>query len=148
MSKDSGPPLDKWFVGVVNDVNLAMEDAAEQVSDEGQKLVYEFMETRPTSREWTGNYGNPARKTNRKGRVDTGNMRAAVEQDAQRRSKSIVFARFGWLNHYEEYFGMQEEGFVHPFAGNQVEAMNAMGDAEDIMVKRASEIIGSELRRV
>ena len=40
----------------------------------------------------------------RQGRVDTGDMLNSVASDKN---------RFGWLTTYEEYFGMQDSGFVN-----------------------------------
>lgn len=149
MTKGTGPSLSNWFVGLVNDVDQAVDNAAEQLAEEGQEFVRNAIDTRGTGRVWKRTYtrNGKRRSGSSPGRVWTGQMWNDVEDESFRYGKDTAVARFGWINRFEEYYGLQEGGFDHPITG-EVKGMEIMGDAEDFAVKRASDILGAELRRV
>lgn len=135
-------PLVKGITLLIDKVDRALEDVAEQVAGEGQEVVYGFIDTRGTGRTWSRTYNG--RKGSFPGRDASGQMRADVEQDTKI-SKNSVTASFGWLYHYEEYYGMQEGGFDHPITG-KVEGMYAMHDAADLMLKRSADLLKERFR--
>lgn len=141
--------LDKWFVGFVDKVDNAVDDAMDQIAEEGEQMVKEFIDTRGTGRTWSRTYykaGKP-RRASRPGRVWTGDMRKDIEGESDRLSNETARASFGWINNYEEYYGLQEGGFEHPQTG-EVEGMFAMHDAADLMAKRAESILSTKIREV
>jgi len=139
---ESGPNLDVWFVGFKKKLNKNIDELVEQIADEGQKLVYGFIETRGTGRVWARAYNG--RDASAPGRDATGNMKNSVEQRSSSGSTAAV-ASFGWLDHYEEYFGLQEGGFTQDHTGIKIEAMNAIHDAGDIMFQRAQQLLKVKL---
>lgn len=137
-------PLDVWFRGIVRKVDDAMEDTAEEVADAGQKFVYEAIDTRGTGKTWKRTYNG--RKGSDPGRNASGQMRGDIEQETLRFGKDAVIASFGWLRHFEEYYGKQEVGFEHEYTHEDVPGMFAMADAKDYIFKYAEDLIGRKLR--
>jgi len=139
---ESGPNLDMWFVGFTKKLDSSIDELVEQIADEGQKLVYSFIETRGTGRVWARAYNG--RDASAPGRVASGQMRGDVEQRSSS-GKGAAIASFGWLDNYEEYYGLQEGGFTQDRTGIEIEAMNAIHDAGDIMFQRAQELLKVKL---
>lgn len=125
--------LGDWFVARVDKIDKGVEKLAEDVAEEGQRLVREAIETRGTGRSWSRVYtkNGISRDASKPGRVWTGLMRDSVEQDVTA-ARGGVIASFGWLRRYEDYFGDQEGGFRHS-SGIDVPGMFAMEDAKDHM---------------
>lgn len=138
----------QWYTTLVKKIDDAMLDTAEQISIEGQEMVYTFIETRGTDREWSRAYNNrgPA-PSQHKGRIASHGMHNAVERKSRKVNRNTAVASFGWLDHFEEYYGLQEIGFEHHLTGT-VPGMYAMRDSSDLMMKRAEDLIGSKLRAI
>lgn len=141
--------LDTWFVALVDKVDNAVDSAMEQIAEEGEAMVHDFILSRGTGKTWKRvHYKRGIRRTGSvNGREWTGDMRSDVISESGRRKKDVAVASFGWLETFKDYYGQQEVGFEHPQTGD-IPGMFAMRDAADLMQKRAEEIIGVELRRV
>jgi len=140
--KESGPDLDMWFVGFTKELDRNIDQLVEQIADEGQKLVRGFIETRGTGRVWRRAYNG--RNASAPGRDATGHMKKSVKQRSSSGSTAAV-ASFGWLDNYEEYFGLQEGGFTQEHTSIKIEAMNAIHDSGDIMFQRAQQLLKVKL---
>ena len=139
---ESGPDLDMWFVGFKKKLNKNIDELVEQIADEGQKLVYGFIDTRGTGRVWKRAYNN--RDASSPDRNSSFDMRGDVEQRSSS-GKGAAIASFGWLDNYEEYYGLQEGGFTQDHTGIKIKAMNAIHDAGDIMFQRAQQLLKVKL---
>lgn len=133
--------LEAWGHAKVRALNDNLAEAMEDIAEEGQQLVHEYISTRGTANPEYG--GKTAwKKTYRgksgpsQGRVNTGQMRADIESRFIRTS-DVFIGSFGWLDHFEDYYGLQEVGFEHEGTGEHIAGMFAMADAKDIMFERA-----------
>lgn len=132
--------LEAWGHMKVRALNDRVAEAMEDIAEEGQQLVQEYINTRGTA---NPEYGGKTswKKTYRgksgpsKGRVNSGQMLADIESRFSR-TTDVFIGSFGWLDHYEEYYGLQEVGFEHEGTGEHIAGMFAMADAKDIMFDR------------
>jgi len=94
-----------------------VEDELAVAGKEGMEVGRDFVENAGTGNSWTTDFNG--RTGSSPGRVDTGNMRDAVEYRIIR-GKGVGLD-VGWVNHWEPYFGAQEGGFsAGGFRPNQV----------------------------
>lgn len=146
--------VDGWFRGIVYKVNDRVEGVAEQVAEEGQEMLQGMIQdpARGTNRTWKRSYNG--RKGGFHGRVADGQMLADIDEDVVRFGSDAVVASFGWIHHYQDYYGMQDVGFTHEYAKEEdgsdivIKGMFIMRDAEDLMVKRASDLIKRSIRAI
>lgn len=110
-----GATAQTWFEGVSKKMIEEMGDVVESGVEEGEKITKHNIETRGTA------------KSGKRGRVESGKMRDAVDSKVNR-SKNSAVGQFGWINQFEPYFGYQESGFAHR-GGVNVEGMYALSDA-------------------
>lgn len=131
--------LVQQFLVKVDRLNEGLEAEAEAVAEFGQELVRGAIETRGTGRVWKRTYhkNGVSRRASIPGRVWTGKMRDSVKNRV-RASGTEVVASYGWIDHYEDYFGQQEAGFTHE-TGVKVPGMFAMADSVEPVRKRVIE---------
>lgn len=122
--KYSGPgtTAQTWFEGVAKKMIEGMGDVVADAVGEGKEISQHNIDTRGTL------------KSGKRGRIETGKMRDAVDSEISRKDKTGVSGRFGWIKEYEKYFGLQEEGFEHR-GGVTVDGMYAISDAADEVFK-------------
>lgn len=139
---DSTQPLTTWFETRVRKLTDDIEELAYDVAGKGQEFMWDAIETRGTGKTWKKvHYKNgEARRGSSPGRDWTGHMKESAETEVTRRPDSIV-ASFGWIEIYEEYFGLQEGGFEHP-NGDDVPGMFIMADAEDFVMEYTTDQLG------
>lgn len=125
-------PLDKWFEVKVDKFTKRVEQVADEVASEGEAMVKEFIGTRGTGKTWARTYyrRGVARSGSYPGRVWTGEMIGDIKEEVVKTSDAII-ASYGWLDNYEDYYGLQEGGFDHEVTGEHIEGMFAMADAAD-----------------
>lgn len=143
--------IHQWFVGIVDKINDGIERTVEEAMEYGDNAAKTFIETRGTGREWSRTYYKPGggpRSASKPGRVWSGDMRADVEAETTRVGKNAVHGAFGWINHYEDYYGLQEEGFFHEWANVDVPAMNAIADAKDLTIMKLESDLDVMLRAI
>lgn len=118
--KYSGPgtTAETWFEAITKRMYEGVADAIEEGAQRGEKITKHNIETRGTM------------KSGKRGRVETGKMRDAVNSKTVSRSKKRVTSEFGWIDEYQDYFGLQEDGFNH-VGGVTVDGMYAISDAAD-----------------
>lgn len=116
--KYSGPgtSAQTWFEGVSKKMIDGISEVVESAVGEGKEITQHNIETRGTM------------KSGKRGRIEKGKMRNAVDSRVTKRDKSGVAGKFGWINEFEPYFGYQEGGFEH-VGGVSVEGMYAISDA-------------------
>lgn len=56
-------------------------------------------------------------------RVETGLMKSEVK--ARKTKSQYFYARYGWVDRFEDYFGYQDRGFTHT-SGKRIEGMKAL----------------------
>lgn len=123
----------KGFQNVGRAVEQANEELQIELARAGRDKMKEFIETRGTGETWTrrrrakGLQGR-LRRGSYPGRVNTGNMRDSVTVRFEGQG-SRKAAAFGWIRNFEDYFGYQENGFYHVYAGRRVRGMFALRDA-------------------
>ena len=112
-------------------VRRLVVEAVSRVAEETEQYAKdEIQNNRGTGKSWTAARGaNWDRTGASPGRDDTGRMRNAIKSTVN--TGSTVQARVGWLDEYEDYFGYQEDGFEHQFAG----AVKGMGLMKDVSSK-------------
>lgn len=118
--KYSGPgtTAQTWFEGVAKKMVEGIEDIVEEGVARGEQITKHNIESRGTS------------KSGKRGRIETGAMRDAVDSKITERSKKRVSGEFGWINEFQDYYGYQESGFNHR-SGVSVEGMYALSDAAE-----------------
>lgn len=116
--KYSGPgtSAQTWFEGVTKKMHEGIADAVESAIKEGEEITKDNIDTSGTL------------KSGKRGRIETGKMRDAVDSEITSRSKRGVTGKFGWINEFEPYFGYQESGFNH-VGGVTVDGMYALSGA-------------------
>lgn len=137
--------MDLWFAGKVRKLNDKVADAMEDLAEEGQATLQEFIETRGTASPnyggktaWKRTYyhrGGGPKSGPTRGRTWSGQMHADIEQRTTR-TKDWAIASFGWLDNVEDYYKEQELGFDHPATGEHIEGMFIMEEAADILRQR------------
>lgn len=131
--KYSGPgtSAQTWFEGVqrnmINDIKGIIKEATEN----GETDTKRYIENRGTL------------KSGKQGRIETGKMRDSVDSEYKDNGKAGATGKFGWINEFERYFGLQEEGFTHT-SGVSVEGMYALTDAGN----EAESFVVSEIDKV
>lgn len=114
----SSKSLEAWFKESVEDVFGDVGTIVADAVEEGKNITKHNIETRGTA------------KSGKRGRVRTGEMRDNVKSEMTKKSDKEAEGKFGWIDQYEEYYGLQEEGFNH-IGGVTVEGMYALTDAAD-----------------
>lgn len=134
--KYSGPgtSAQTWFEGVAKKMIDGISDVVESAVDEGKEVTQHNIETRGTM------------KSGKRGRIETGKMRNAVDSEITKRDKSGVSGKFGWINEFEPYFGFQEGGFEH-VGGVTVDGMYAISDAAKEVFENIEDDIDRAVRR-
>lgn len=133
MATELRMPLDRWFEEKVRRLNDRVERVVDEMVEEGQDRVQTRIENSGTGQTWSRTYyrrGGGPRKGSFGGRVWSGEMRADVEQETHR-GDDFIQGSFGWIHNYEDYYGFQEGGFDHVWAGRHIKGMFAMADAAD-----------------
>lgn len=122
--KYSGPgtTAQTWFEGVAKKMIEGMGDVVADAVGEGKEITQHNIETRGTM------------KSGKRGRIESEDMRNAVSSEITSKGREGVVGKFGWINEYERYFGLQEEGFKHR-GGVTVDGMYAISDAADEVFK-------------
>jgi len=146
--------MDLWFAAKVKRLNDRMAGIVEQVAEEGQGLMQEYIETRGTAtaeyggrESWSRTYHHKGIPKGRPttGRIWSGDMRADVKQNVVL-GDDVMIASFGWLDNVEKYYKWQEEGFNHVFIGEHIAGMFAMSDAAEVMKERAHTLLKVAIR--
>lgn len=123
--KSNLPSLRNVILSFEDTVRKRVEVIVERVTSEAAIDMITIINTSGTG--WVGRGAQAFAE----GRVDTGDMRAAVDVDFKV-AKSSVKGFVGWGlngNKAEPYFLEQEEGFVNPWTGGYVPPMNALWTA-------------------
>lgn len=78
--------------------------------------------------------GKPRRDGSTPGRVHTGHMLDSLgtEKTSDSRSRRTV-GKVGWVQGWEEYFRLQEEGFINPITDDPVEGMNMLVKIDEML---------------
>lgn len=103
-----------WFNAKVDRLTDGTKAAVKNAVSEGKDLTVHYIETRGTA------------KSGKAGRIETGAMRDSVDSKIEKESATEIRARFGY-NDAPFYTVFQELGT------RQIEAMQAIGDAWDIV---------------
>lgn len=133
--KSIGPYIDEHIGRVRNTVHQIMDDVTWEAVDEMVKVI---------NTSGTGWVGRGAQAI-AEGRVDSGDMRAAVSSQTEKKPTRVT----GWVgwglngNLAEDYFLEQEHGFINPWTGKQVPPMMALWQASHF----AQDKLVKELRR-
>jgi hypothetical protein len=128
----SNEPLDKWFIAKVAKLDTRVEKVVSDMTLEGQDMLKDMIRTRGTGKTWSRTYvkNGISRSASRPGRVWTGDMLDNIEEDVNV-SADAVMGSFGWINTYEDYYGLQDVGFTQSRTGIEIAGMFAMADAAD-----------------
>ena len=142
--------LGAWFRGLVDDIDDAVEDAAQYVADEGATVMKQKIQGGGTGNTWDPSWDSmPNAKAGRHasspGRVASGDMLSDVKGDVTRSGSSIV-SRFGWIDNYEDYYGAQENGFDNMQANKKVKGMYALSDTEFEIIREVEKRLDVKLR--
>jgi len=129
-----------------------MEDATKGAIREGRRAI-ELRGTYGSAKRFAGLYGKFAGPGISNGRVDTGEMLYSLDREVDV-SGNTVRGRVGWLDNFQEYFELQEEGFdyvqnEYPISGkdHRVEGMFIFRDMQTLLSKTAPGLIGSEISK-
>ena len=116
--KYSGPgtSAQTWFEGATKKITQNVTEVVKDSIQEGEQITKHNIETRGTM------------KSGKRGRVETGKMRDAVGSKVESVNIRKVVGKFGRINAFQRYFGLQEDGFDH-VGGVTVEGMNSLSDA-------------------
>jgi len=113
-----------------------------EAAEAGRDKMREIIETSGTGRAWQrshyakdGGRVGTLRRGSFGGRVNTGNMRDSVSVRFEGRGANRV-AAFGWIRNFEDYFGYQDQGFLHVISGKRVAGMFALRDARRYVVNQ------------
>lgn len=114
--------------------------------------------------ETSGTYGSAKRKAGAylpfkgpgisgEGRIDTGEMFYSLDSEIDIVGTRVT-GRVGWLDNFEEYFLLQEEGFDYvktsfPISGKDhyVQGMFAIRDAQTLLDKTAPGLVASAVKK-
>lgn len=115
----SSKSMTAWFQESVNEIMGDVNDIVADAIEEGENITKHHIETRGTA------------KSGKRGRIESGKMRDAVNSQMVKSGTRDAEGKFGWIDTYENYYGMQEEGFryVHADPEFDVEGMYALTDA-------------------
>jgi len=112
----SSKSFEAWFQESVNEIMADVNDIVADAIEEGGNITKHNIETRGTA------------KSGKRGRIETGKMRDAVNSQMVKSGTRDAEGKFGWIDGYEDYYGYQEGGFEH-VGGVTVEGMYALTDA-------------------
>lgn len=110
--------LERWFSQRLQEINQIPHEVAAEAAKEGSEITKHNIETSGTM------------KSGKRGRVETGAMRDAVDGKDRRISATEAEARWGWLNGQPDYAGLQEYGFAH-VGGVTVDGMYSLDASKD-----------------
>lgn len=133
--KYSGPgtTAQTWFEGLTRNMISGIETVITSAVKEGEEIVKDNIETRGTF------------KSGKRGRIDTGEMRDAVDSRVTSQGNRGVTGSFGWIGNFEDYFGYQEDGFIH-LGGVEVQGMYAISDAAEEVFRNIDDSIDQVIR--
>lgn len=110
-----------------------IERAVKESVEEGATAMKGMIETRGTGKTWTKPWGRSSRGASIPGRVDTGQMRDAVEGKVTSASPTRVEGMVGWEDGSPDYFDFQENSFRHAISGQTIAGMQTLRDVHDIV---------------
>ena len=103
----------KKFDGMIQEVEDAAREGMVEATRGGIREARRLIEIRGTqgsAKRFAGEYLPAAGPGNSSGRNDSGYMSDSVGAEVYQ-DGDVIVGNVGWLDDYEEYFGMQEEGF-------------------------------------
>jgi len=103
-----------WFNAKVDRLTDGSKAVVKNAGQEGKDLIVHYIETRGTA------------KSGKAGRIETGAMRDSVDTKVEKESAAEIQVSFGYYD-TPFYTAFQEPGTRY------IEAMNAIGDAWDIV---------------
>jgi len=110
--------MERWFSQKLAEINAIPHEVAATAAQEGKEITRDLIETSGTV------------KSGKRGRIETGAMRDAVDGKDRRVSATEAEARWGWLTGAPEYAGLQEHGFAH-VGGVTVDGMYSLDSSKD-----------------
>lgn len=125
--------FEKEIANIGESAKVAIEEMQRELAEEGKKKMQEIILTSGTNKRWTSPWRS--QKTGRvrlgssSARVDSGDMIRAVKSRIEGGRRFIARAAFGWINDFEDYFGYQDESFIHWRSGKKIPGMFALRDA-------------------
>lgn len=106
------------------------QEALENALEKGEEAMKEMVATRGTGKTWSHPWRG--REGSYPGRVDTGNMQKEVRGEITERTPRRVAGNLGWDENSADYIRLQDNGFRHVLAGEDVEGMMALRDGAEI----------------
>lgn len=116
-----------------------VEGVLRESLEQGEVEMKQMIETRGTGRTWKKAWSGSSRTASTPGRVDTGEMRDAVEGKITERTTNSVTGQIGWEEGSEAYYAYQDQGFSHRLAQREVPGMGALRDASESTVRKVEE---------
>lgn len=123
-----------------DDIFDAAEGIMVHAADQGAEAHRQFIETTTskTGQERAANGGHP-------GRVETGEMLMDVDHEVEVHRKGdgtgTIVGRWGFIKHYQDYYGIQETAEGMPFA--PIDGLpRSMDKANDILISGLDRITG------
>jgi hypothetical protein len=129
-----------------------MEDATKGAIRAGRRAM-QVRGTYGSAKRFAGLYGRFAGPGLNSGRIDSGEMFYSLDREVDI-SGNIVRGRVGWLDNFQKYFLLQEEGFnyvqnEYPISGkdHRVEGMFIFRDMQTLLNQTSRGLIGSRISR-